>query len=494
MQGPLLLLLLQVVACAPATGLRYPEVTSATTPTGVTTTDPTGFAPLEGDCGGSATLEDPLTLSASTLIESPMFELVAAAHAASRNEVLMVGQGGLAVFSADSLSPRLIWPDSGQERFHAVAWLGDDVVALGHRERGPRFVDIGGSSATEVPAFLDVAGSGTLLAADGLLLTASPGLPVTVWDVSDPRDPRELGSTPTALEAPWSAAWLDGWAYVADNAVGLVPVDLRDPANPTLDTPVATAGSALGVATDGRHLYVAAGAAGIEVFDPSTASSPLSLGHLPWGNSVVGVAAADGLAWGVTVEDVVLADAADPANLVPLAMEPTPEWALGVAAAGSSAWVADWRYGHRLDADPASLAPAADLEADTVSFYDGSGTTEVRLHNRGGAVLRVQGGESADPRVVVEIDRTQIETGDAATLRLAFSDDGAPLDTTVCVGTNDPSRPTLELVVQETSDDGAAQAVGELAADFELQDLEGRSWRLSDHRGVPVVLVYFATW
>jgi peroxiredoxin len=49
---------------------------------------------------------------------------------------------------------------------------------------------------------------------------------------------------------------------------------------------------------------------------------------------------------------------------------------------------------------------------------------------------------------------------------------------------------TVELL----SRDGDDVALGAAAPDFELAVLGGGTVRLSDQEGVPVVLVYFATW
>ena len=56
----------------------------------------------------------------------------------------------------------------------------------------------------------------------------------------------------------------------------------------------------------------------------------------------------------------------------------------------------------------------------------------------------------------------------------------------------DPDEPTFEITI--TGDQDGNPALGTEAADFTLQDLEGRSHTLSEAIGRPVFLAFFATW
>jgi hypothetical protein len=64
---------------------------------------------------------------------------------------------------------------------------------------------------------------------------------------------------------------------------------------------------------------------------------------------------------------------------------------------------------------------------------------------------------------------------------------------TVCLRTDDPSVPTIEVTIQR-SDSSLSIPLGSSAPDFELTTLDGESLRLSEQLGHPVLLVYFATW
>ena len=70
---------------------------------------------------------------------------------------------------------------------------------------------------------------------------------------------------------------------------------------------------------------------------------------------------------------------------------------------------------------------------------------------------------------------------------------GAPVDSALCVATNDPDAPLVEVALAGASE-GAALSVGDEAPDFALPDLDGRWRRLSERRGRPVLLTFFASW
>ena len=78
-------------------------------------------------------------------------------------------------------------------------------------------------------------------------------------------------------------------------------------------------------------------------------------------------------------------------------------------------------------------------------------------------------------------------------MRLVYENDGAPLDATLCLATNDPDEPVQQFPVASASSDPNSM-VGEPAPDFTLNDLDGVSHTLSGHLGKPIVLCYFATW
>jgi hypothetical protein len=137
-------------------------------------------------------------------------------------------------------------------------------------------------------------------------------------------------------------------------------------------------------------------------------------------------------------------------------------------------------------------APAADLSTDLIAFLDGAEVRTVEVTNRGGERLSLSGIAVPDG-VTASATAQHIAPGQSATISLSW--DGAdPLDdATVCVASNDPGRPTISMTLTSGAD-GEGRVIGQNAPDFTLTDLDGVTRRLSEQRGSPVVLAYFATW
>ena len=76
---------------------------------------------------------------------------------------------------------------------------------------------------------------------------------------------------------------------------------------------------------------------------------------------------------------------------------------------------------------------------------------------------------------------------------MALSGGEDTVDAELCIGTNDPDETTLIVPIGSTSS-GSSVLIGEPAPDFNLNDLEGKPYVLSEQLGHPIVLCYFATW
>ena len=70
--------------------------------------------------------------------------------------------------------------------------------------------------------------------------------------------------------------------------------------------------------------------------------------------------------------------------------------------------------------------------------------------------------------------------------------EGEALDATLCLATDDPDEPTVEITI--SGDQDGNPALGTDAPDFTLRDLEGRNHTLSHAIGRPVFIAFFATW
>ncbi len=295
------------------------------------------------------------------------------------------------------------------------------------------------------------------------------------------------------LGNPWDLEIVGDLAYVADNSLGIVVLDLSTPEAPTVLTEVAAQGGVQDLWIEGDFLYAAVGSIGIETFDLGTPSAPESLGVTDIGRSAVAVSAANDQLWAATQEGVVALDISTPSAPTPLASAKTEEWAMHVVADGDRVWVADWSLVSLLELDPSLKAPVADVTPDFLYLYEGESSTSLTVTNRGGATLTFTGLGVDDERVTASIDRAELEPGESATIVLDFDDDGETVDATLCFSSNDPSAPVREVEVSSSSS-MTSVAIGQPAYDFVLSDIDGKSHQLSDQLGKPVVLTYFATW
>lgn len=397
-----------------------------------------------------------------------------------------VGQGGLAVVDVDDPAAVAFHGvrAAGSGRFHQVEVLGGDRLAVTNRDEGLRIVDVA-DPANPVPgAFFAAQGWEGMADAGGHLDVAGRAEGLVTFDIADPSTPLRLGESPGLANPWWVADAGDGWLYVADNTLGVVPVDLADPRAPEVLAGVEVGGGPFQLVVDGDWIYAAVGGAGVVVLDRRVPAAPVPVATVDAGASVVQVAVSDGVLYAAAHEGLLAWDVTDPAAPVPLAHQRTEPFALGVAADGDQAWVADWGLfeGWALDRD----AGAGELDLPTPELgADPAGEVQTRLTNRGGGTLRLTGAE-APAGVTVEVGADTLAPGASTGLRIT----GVTTDTTVCIASDDPDEPTRTLTVRP----GGEPPIGELAPDFSLPTLDGEGVRLAEQLGQPVLLVYFATW
>ena len=451
--------------------------------------------------------EAPAELGTEPLVETAVLDLIPATgirplHVTDiqrdpqRDRFFTVGAGGLFVvdYAADQLS--VVGTTAGDGRagrsFSKVEPLGNGRVLVTSRNRGFSVYDVADEGTLTLRGTLDIDdASGMAFADPYAYVLAHTGRLHTV-DLSTPDAPRTV-HTLEGLGNPWEITLHGQRAYVADNSLGLVVVDLTTPAAPALGAAIAAAGSAQDVDIDGDHLFLAVGAAGVETFSLVDPDVPTAVSIIDFGASVVSVSASEGLVWGANQDAVAVAEAMDPANPVPLGIEPTDEWAMHVHAEGSRAFVADWGQLSVLELDRAQPAPAVSVNRQEVLVVAGTDATRLTLTNRGGAPLEVSGLGVDDARFTATLEKTVLTPGESAGIDLRFDEDGADISASLCVATNDPGTPVLQVGVS-SSQSGAEVGIGEMAPDFVLRDIDGNSHQLSSQRGQPVVLAYFATW
>lgn len=441
-------------------------------------------------------LEGDLNLTQEPGSSGWFVELLDIAYLADADQVLAVGQGGLVVYAATGgTDPELeghSGPDSsGSERYYNLLPADDATVWVSHRDKG---LSLFSTADPKEPALVvEAPGSGFegMAQAGSWLYVASTEGTVEVYDAQTPENLTHHRSVP-GLDRPWDLHVVGSVAYVADGGRGVVALDLSDPGSPVIAGEADTEGIPIRLTSNGGEaLYVASGAGGVEVYDISDPLAPVRMGAVDVGGGAQDVAV-DGTLLGVaTQEAVVLLDLADPLGPTPFAYQETEQYAMTLDAADGLWTVGDWNILGLWRAGT-GLAPAIDPSLDTIAFLDGGETRELTITNRGAATLTLAGIELPDG-VTGQVSRVAIEPGKQARLALSWEGTGNLVDKTACIASDDPGRPTVSLELTSGLS-GEGKAVGQQAPDFTLQDLDGNTHRLSEQRGHPVVLAYFATW
>ncbi|MFT4979607.1 MAG: hypothetical protein ACI8S6_005519, partial [Myxococcota bacterium] len=281
-------------------------------------------------------------------------------------------------------------------------------------------------------------------------------------------------------------------AYISDNTLGIVPIDLSVPDQPVPAAAVSVGSGVQDLAIGGDYLYAAAGGGGIVVLDRSSPLAPVEVARLDYGGSVQSVSLDGDTLWAVNQEDVIAVDVRDPTAPVPLGSITTPEFAMHITARDGVAWVGDWSRLSSWTADIDARQPDLDLGVSELFFREDPEVVLVPILNTGGGALNLLSAESSDPRVSIRASAAQLAPGEAGELEVSFSG-GSDLLTTLCLVTDDPENPQA-LIELHTGGAGQNVAIGESAVDFVLTGLDGETYQLSEQLGSPVVLAYFATW
>ncbi len=476
---------------------------SATDTDTPTDTGPVVWQSLPNDCTPPATTwTDPFQLTGDLLLtQEPgssgwFVELLDVAVQPDLDRVLAVGQGGLVVYDISTLAePSLVGhtgPDSsGSERFYNLLPAGEDHAWVTHRDKGLQLVALGEPDRPEAVAEYADSGFEGLAANGDWLYVADTSGTLEIIDVST-RDRPLAAGTVTGLGRPWDVLVHDGAGWVADGDRGVVALDLSDPSAPALAGEAESQGAPIRLATDGAGaLYVASGAAGVEVYDVSFPLEPVFVRTVDVGGGAQDVAVEGGLLGVATQEAVVLLDLSDPLDPAPHAYQETEQFAMTLDAEDGIWAVGDWNILGLWSASD-TAAPALDASVGTVAFLDGGETRELTLTNRGAADLTLTG-LALPEGLSGQVTKTELAPGRTATLQLQWDGQGTLNDQTFCLASDDPGRPALTLDLT-SGHGGEGKAVGQEAPDFTLDDLDGTTWKLSELRGHPVVLAYFATW
>ncbi len=422
-----------------------------------------------------------------------------------------VGSGGYWVFEADGtgfVDHIGGFLEAGTDTYDRVAVLDGGVVAVldrstgdtaldasGERFNGVRLLDVQDPQDITQIGAITLTDIASLVAHDGVLTVLRHSGILQTYDVTAPSAPALLAEL-TGLGAPRALTPPDpqGISLVADALDGLIVVDLSDPRTPEQLHTVPTQGGAIDVSRTVDQAFVALGSKGVETFSLAT-GEPASLGLTPVSGTATQVAAADGLVWVAVVDGVATLRQQGDGPATPHGFEATDRFSLCVESIPTrfgAAYGCAWSDLFVFQADGGVSAPQAVLSTESLRLAPGVETASVSVSNGGGAELLITQLDSWARDLDAKAPADPLAPGATATLTLDFPG-GFDRDLTVCMASTDPGEGVQTLSVG-TGDDVATLEVGEAAPDFSLPDLDGIWHTLSDYRGMPVVLVWFATW
>ena len=477
-----------------ADGLCY----LADTDTGSDTEPPIeGWRTLPLGCGLADGGPDPITHTADVTLQPIFAELVDVVISEDDRYAFATGYRGLVVADfSDPTDPTLLYDGFGtggvrDGRWDHVALGPDGMLYATDYDQGLFVLDRSDPAAPEALALLEADSlAGMVHSGEHLFVTRLTG-ELVVYSTTDPRAPEPV-ATLSGLGSPRRLVADGERLYVADNTLGVVVVDVSAPDAPRLLHTASIGGvQEVDLSEDGSTLYAAAGGDGVAVLSLDNPDEPVLIDTITLNYSVISLDADDAVLWAANQQDVVALDISAPQAPTLINTEQTPRWAMHVASRDGQAVVADWANVGAYDADATILAPDAAVGSARVFLGPGE-NVELAVANLGGAPLELLGAASTTGTVRVEADRGEVAPGERGTLRLTHSAAAASGDIVVCLSTNDPDQPDTVITVVTDGDGGTG--LGSPAPDFTLEGLDGQSYTLSDQRGKPVVLAYFATW
>ncbi len=301
------------------------------------------------------------------------------------------------------------------------------------------------------------------------------------------------------------------YLYVADAQGGLAVFDIRDPLNPSFVAKAQTQGTLKDLAIVDGYIYGASGTAGLEVYDARDPSQIALVHTIDTDGSALGVAANSAHVVLTDWNDVKLFRRTDPAAPTLVGHQAAYNdrtrapnklgRILDVALDGNKLYMAEWEgvQAHIITPD----AQAPDLIAETTVELPrtppgATESTSLAIRNIGERPLNVTSVQLASTAAQtpsqgfsVELEPTVIEPGKRALVSVSFaptSPDRA--EDEIIIRSDDPDQPELRVDLQANL---PGLRAGDPVLDIRFVDLDGFDHRLSEFRGQPVLLAYFAT-
>lgn len=327
---------------------------------------------------------------------------------------------------------------------------------------------------------------------DGYLYVAAHGDGLRVYQTSEDGTPSFL----TALGGfgnAWKIATVGNTAYVADNTLGLVVVDITTPASPSIVDTLKTSGQPRDVDHDDTYVYVALGGGGVDVFDAATNTPVVNIETLGSAQAV----AADNGALAVAGWNHVATYDTDTWLLTgteKLLSYPEFEQDLGVAMAGDIVYVGEWEGLHLLRHRQGYVAPDLWIDEQMYQFPPQQPAARaVVMRNVGRRTLEISDVSVSDPAFTVSDTSLSIAAGAANYIEVGYQPPAPTASKNLLqLVTNDPDPQHANYSAGLLTASTTALDVGDTISDaFGFLDPSGAN-QLSGLEGHVVVIAYFA--
>lgn len=419
------------------------------------------------------------------------------------NLAYVFGVGGLAVLDISNPEAMIMIgryepPGHPYDRFYRGAVEGSLALG-GGREDLLSVMDLSGFGNPTLKTIIGQTGQSyegvALRNGIGYACRHSDGLELITFDGSGwPAAQSEV----TGLVNSWDVDLMGDYAYVADGAGGLAVVDVADPVAPLHLASMPTSGSATDVVIGGNLAVLCCGSAGIDVFNLDDPTNPLLVGHANTSGLAITASISNSMVYVADWDDVEAFDLTDPSNPLPIGGENTPIRAMGLVARDDIVLVADWS---RLRAYRAGPSTKGDIELNLKSVDFGNvpvgsyRDTTITIGNTGGSNITVsEAVEFSDSYSIISATSFVIPPGQTHALAIRFNHlEPGYAGTFLRITSDDSDEATITLPL--SADDSISTLnLGDIAPNFQLEDMTGVTHSLAQHAGRIVVMAFFANW
>lgn len=412
------------------------------------------------------------------------------------------GLGGLNIVNiANPESPRVIstYHATGCDWGRIYSWAVSGEFAYGAgRECGIHVVDI---SDISHPRFQGVYTDGlepdfryehTEIKGSSMFLSRHQG-GVEVVDISLPHSPTHITSVPS--RNAWASLATDSLLFVADGGWGLKIYSIANRNDPQRLASLQTSGTAKDVALVGDFLFVAVGAAGVDMIDVSDPWTPIIVDNFNTSGYASRVSAS-GNRVAVSDWDDIEVLAYDTQGLSLIGYKNTGGRVMAIEMVGDMIYSAEWRDFKILEYGEIS-GPDVDFNTRKLEFprvmERDSHELSLRLQNNGRERLRILDVFLDISDFEYELGSQTIDPDSTTSISIVYRPDLGGWSEQLMLTTNDQDEPVISITLTGNNPNGPM--VGDIAPDFELESINGfGTIGTEELRGQPVVLAFFTSW